>query len=114
MTGGAAVVLELWLEAADDPTLALPAALLQDGADEVFGFLRDSDPRRALERRLATIEPILADAGIALAGDPPTSVVLDTEQVRDVPARRDAAARGARRPAPPARASGSRRRAACA
>ena len=41
-----------------------------------------SDPRRALDRRLATIEPILADAGIALAGDPPTSVVLDTEQVR--------------------------------
>ena len=76
------VVLELWLEAADDPTLALPAALLQSGADEVFGFLRDSDPRRALDRRLATIEPILADAGIALAGDPPTSVVLDTEQVR--------------------------------
>src|SRR6185503_21308031 len=63
-------------------TLALPAALLQSGADEVFGFLRDSDPRSALDRRLATIEPILADAGITLAGDPPTSVVLDTEQVR--------------------------------
>ena len=76
------VVLELWLEAADDPTLALPAALLETGADEVFGFLRDSDPRRALDRRLETIEPVLADAGIALEGDPPTQVALDADQVR--------------------------------
>ncbi len=76
------VVLELWLEAADDPTLALPAALLETGADEVFGFLRDSDPRRALDRRLETIEPVLADAGIALEGDPPTQVTLDADQVR--------------------------------
>jgi non-specific serine/threonine protein kinase len=76
------VVLELWLEAADDPTLALPAALLETGADEVFGFLRDSDPRRALDRRLETIEPVLADAGIVLEGDPPTRVTLDTDQVR--------------------------------
>ncbi len=76
------VVLELWLEAADDPTLALPAALLETGADEVFGFLRDSDPRRALDRRLETIAPILSDAGISLAGDPPTQAPLDAEQVR--------------------------------
>jgi non-specific serine/threonine protein kinase len=76
------VVLELWLEAADDPTLALPAALLETGADEVFGFLRDSDPRRALDRRLETIAPVLADAGITLTGDPPTHVALDAEQVR--------------------------------
>ena len=34
------VVLELWLQAADDPTLALPASLLEDGGDDVFGFLR--------------------------------------------------------------------------
>ena len=79
---GPSVVLELWLEAADDPTLALPAELLESGADEVFGFLRDSDPRRALDRRLETISPILADAGIALAGDPPTRAPLDAEQVR--------------------------------
>ncbi|MCZ7590023.1 MAG: DEAD/DEAH box helicase [Gaiella sp.] len=77
------VTLELWLEAADDPTLALPAALLGTGAaDEVFGFLRDSDPRRALEARLATIAPILADAGIVLEGDPPARVQLDTDRVR--------------------------------
>ena len=76
------VVLELWLEAADDPTLALPASLLEDGADDVFGFLRDSDPRRSLERRLTTIEPILADAGIVLDGDAPTRVELDGDSVR--------------------------------
>lgn len=76
------VVLELWLEAADDPTLALPATLLETGADEVFGFLRDSDPRRALDRRLETIEPVLADSGIVLTGDPPTHVALDADQVR--------------------------------
>jgi non-specific serine/threonine protein kinase len=76
------VVLELWLEAADDPTLALPASLLRDGADEVFGFLRDSDPRRSLERRLTTIEPVLADAGVTLAGDPPTRAELDGDAVR--------------------------------
>jgi len=80
--GAPPVVLELWLEAADDPTLALPASLLENGADEVFGFLRDSDPRRALERRLETIEPVLAEAGIVLAGDPPTHVALDADQVR--------------------------------
>jgi SNF2-related domain/SNF2 Helicase protein/Helicase conserved C-terminal domain len=76
------VLLELWLEAADDPTLALPASLLADGADEVFAFLRESDPRRALDLRLGTIGPILADAGIVLGGDPPAQVELGAEQVR--------------------------------
>lgn len=80
--GAPQVVLELWLEAADDPSLALPASLLESGADEVFGFLRDSDPRRALERRLETIAPVLAETGIALDGDPPTHVALDADQVR--------------------------------
>jgi non-specific serine/threonine protein kinase len=76
------VVLELWLEAADDPTLALPASLLDEGADEVFRFLRDSDPRRALELRLATIEPILAAAGIRLDDATTTRVELDPDAVR--------------------------------
>ena len=76
------VVLELWLEAADDPTLALPASLLRDGSEEVFSFLRESDPRRALDLRLTTIAPILADAGIVLSGDPPSAVELDPDQVR--------------------------------
>jgi non-specific serine/threonine protein kinase len=76
------VVLQLWLEAADDPSLALPASLLADGADEVFAFLRESDPRRALDLRLGTMEPVLADAGIVLRGDPPAQVELGAEQVR--------------------------------
>jgi non-specific serine/threonine protein kinase len=76
------VRLELWLEAADDPSLALPAALLRTGTDEVFSFLRESDPRRALGHRLETIEPILAEAGIELDGDPPAEVELDADRVR--------------------------------
>ena len=74
------VVLELWLEAADDPTLALPASLLREGSDDVFSFLRESDPRRALELRLQLIEPILASVGIELEGDPPSAVELDAAQ----------------------------------
>jgi non-specific serine/threonine protein kinase len=80
--GPPAVVLELWLEAADDPTLALPASLLGEGADDVFTFLRASDPHSALERRLETAAPILADAGIHLDGGRRFAVELDPEQVR--------------------------------
>ncbi len=82
-TPGAALplVLELWLEAADDPTVALPASLLRDGGDEIFAFLREADPRRALDARLATIEPVLAEAGIVLEGDPPSSAELEGDQV---------------------------------
>jgi non-specific serine/threonine protein kinase len=78
---GTQVRLELWLEAADDPTIALPAHLLRDG-DDAFTFLRESDPRRALERRLETIAPILDDAGIVLEGDPPSGAELGSEHVR--------------------------------
>ena len=74
------VVLELWLEAADDPTLALPASLLHEGSDGVFAFLRESDPRRALELRLQLVQPILASVGIELEGDPPSTVELDAAQ----------------------------------
>ncbi|MGI8974631.1 MAG: DEAD/DEAH box helicase [Gaiella sp.] len=79
---GPVVVLELWLQAADDPSLALPAALLDEGGDDVFAFLRSSDPRRALHGRLAAIEPVLAEGGIVLELADPGEVVLDTEQVR--------------------------------
>jgi hypothetical protein len=41
---GDALALELWLHAEDDPTLGLPAALLRDGGEEIFGFLRAGDP----------------------------------------------------------------------
>ena len=56
--------LELWLHAEDDPTLSLPASLLEGGGDEIFTFLRASDPRRDLARQLAEIEPLLAEHGI--------------------------------------------------
>ena len=47
----------------------------------MFAFLRESDPRRALELRLQLIAPVLASAGIALRGDPPSAVELDHAQV---------------------------------
>ncbi len=74
------VVVELWLEAADDATLALPASLLDDG-EEVFAFLRDADPRGAIRRRLASIGPILEQAGLPPLDDTAPAVVLDPEQV---------------------------------
>jgi len=64
-TASGDLVLELWLQAEDDPTLGLPASLLWDGGGDVFGFLRSGNPRRDLFARLAEIEPLLANAGIA-------------------------------------------------
>ena len=76
------VVAALWLEAADDPTLALPASLLRDGNEDVFAFLREGDPRGAVERRVATIGPVLARAGLPpLDADLPEAP-LDDDQVR--------------------------------
>jgi hypothetical protein len=54
---GGALVLEVWLHASDDPTLALPASLLAESGPEAFDFLRDSDPQADLERGLAELEP---------------------------------------------------------
>ena len=66
-------MLELWLQAADDPTLTLPVSLLDDGGDAVFGFLRSADPRAALQRQLGLIEPVLAEGGLAFdPADPVT------------------------------------------
>ena len=76
------VVAELWLEAADDPTLALPASLLADGGEDVFGFLREGDPRGAIQRRLAAIEPILREAGLPLLDEADPEAALDHAQVR--------------------------------
>src|SRR5438445_1372526 len=53
------LTLELWLQAEDDPTVSLPAALLWSGGESVFAFFRASDPRRALIQRLVEIEPLL-------------------------------------------------------
>ena len=76
-----ALVLELWLQAADDPTLALPASLLWNGGDEVFGFLRASDPRLALQRKLTEIEPLLTESGIELDLARPAEVELHADAV---------------------------------
>ena len=76
------VVLELWLHAEDDPTLRLPAALLWNGEDGVFSFLRASDPRRDLIGRLAELEPLLAEVGIELDPAEPAEVELEPETVR--------------------------------
>jgi SNF2 domain-containing protein/SNF2 helicase protein/helicase-like protein len=76
------VGVALWLEAADDPTLALPAGLLRDGDDGVFAFLREGDPRGALERRAASIRPVLEGAGLPWLDADQPEAVLDDDQVR--------------------------------
>ena len=78
------VVLELWLQAADDPTLALPTSLLHDGGDAVFGFLRSADPRIAVHRQLGLIEPVLAEGGLAFDAAEPTRIELSDDDVRFV------------------------------
>ena len=82
--GSSTVVLELWLQAADDPTLALPTSLLHDGGDAVFGFLRSADPRIAVHRQLGLIEPVLAEGGLAFDPVEPTTIELDDDGVRFV------------------------------
>ena len=82
--GSSTVVLELWLQAADDPTLALPTSLLHDGGDAVFGFLRSADPRIAVHRQLGLIEPVLAEGGLAFDPAEPTTIELDDDGVRFV------------------------------
>ena len=72
-----ALVLELWLQAADDPTLSLPASLLWSGDDEIFGFLRASDPRKALHQQVTAIEPVLIEYGIAFDLAEPAEAELD-------------------------------------
>ncbi len=76
------LVLELWLQAEDDPTLGLPASLLWAGGDDVFAFLRTRDARRDLIRQLAEIEPLLGELGIELDGHEPSEVVLEPDAVR--------------------------------
>ena len=78
---GTALALELWLHAEDDPTLALPAALLHEEGDEVFSFLRASDPRRDLARQLTEIEPLLAEHGIRFDEAEPAEAELDADEV---------------------------------
>jgi hypothetical protein len=77
-----AIVLELWLQAEDDPTLGLPASLLWSGGHEVYSFLRAGDARRDLIRQLTEIAPLLADAGIELDPTEPSEAELEPETVR--------------------------------
>jgi superfamily II DNA or RNA helicase len=77
--GPPALVLELWLQAEDDPTLTLPAAQLWSGQG-VFGFLRASDPRRDLVRQLTEIEPLLTEHGITFDPEEPTDAELAADE----------------------------------
>ena len=87
------IVLELWLQAEDDPSLSLPASLVWEGGD-IFSFLRASDPQTAFVQRLAELEPLLTEHDIHFDGAEATEALLDADAVGRLPARRDAAARG--------------------
>jgi hypothetical protein len=76
------VALELWLQAGDDASLALPVAHLWDGGAGIFTFVRASDPQRDLARQLAELEPVLAEAGIEFETNEPTDAELDADDVR--------------------------------
>jgi SNF2 Helicase protein/SNF2-related domain len=71
--GRDALALELWLHAADDPTLALPVSLLRRGT-EGFAFVRDGDPQGDLDEQLAELAPLLS--GLTFVRD---EAELDTE-----------------------------------
>ena len=73
------LVVQLWLHAADDPSVSLPASLLEEGGDEVFSFLRASDARRDLAKQLTAVEPVLAERGIEFAGDATEAVIAPDE-----------------------------------
>ena len=76
------LVLELWLQAGDDPTLGLPASLLWHRNDDVFAFLRAGDPRADLARQLTSLDPLLAELGIEFDPHEPSELALDEDQVR--------------------------------
>ena len=77
-----ALVLELWLQAEDDPTLGLPASLLWSGDDDVFTFLRDGDPRLDLIRQLTELDAVLANTGIEFDPAEPDEAELEPDTVR--------------------------------
>jgi hypothetical protein len=73
------LVLELWLHASDDATVALPAALLWDAGADAFRFLRDADPHADLRRAFPPLRALLAEHGLAFDADEPREVPLDAE-----------------------------------
>jgi len=77
--GDTELVLELWLQAEDDPLLSLPAALVWEGGADIFSFLRASDPRDDLTRQLAELEPLFSAHGIRFDGAESTEAKLDVD-----------------------------------
>ena len=73
------LVLELWLHASDDATVALPASLLWDAGPDAFRFLRDADPNADLAEACADLRPVLAEHGFAFDPERPRDVLLDAE-----------------------------------
>jgi hypothetical protein len=73
------LVLELWLHASDDATVALPASLLWDAGPDAFRFLRDADPYADLRRAFGELRPVLAEQGFAFDPERPREVALDAE-----------------------------------
>jgi hypothetical protein len=73
------LVLELWLHASDDATVALPASLLWDAGPDAFQFLRDADPYEDLASGFASLQPVLAANGLELDPEQPRGVELDQE-----------------------------------
>lgn len=61
-----ALFLRLWLHATDDPTVALPASLLQKSGPDAFRFLRDADPYADLERSQPPLQAVLSEHGLEL------------------------------------------------
>jgi hypothetical protein len=73
------LVLQLWLHAEDDSSVALPASLLWDSGADAFRFLRDADPYDDLRRSFGALRPFLEENGIRFEPDQPTEVGLDAE-----------------------------------
>ncbi|HEY0415174.1 MAG TPA: DEAD/DEAH box helicase [Gaiellaceae bacterium] len=74
-----ALVLELWLHASDDATVALPASLLWDAGPDAFRFLRNSDPYADVRRAFEGLRPLLRHHGFAFDAEQPREVELDAE-----------------------------------
>jgi hypothetical protein len=73
------LVLELWLHASDDPTVALPATLLWDAGPDAFRFLRDTNPYVDLPHAFAPLRALLAEHGFAFDEEEPREAPLDAE-----------------------------------
>jgi hypothetical protein len=73
------LVLQVWLHASDDTTVALPASLLWDSGPDAFLFLRNSDPSSDLARSFAELRPFLEENGLRFDLNEPSEVELSAE-----------------------------------